>query len=178
VAHVGGLNFSCVQHEQYLGAGFSLNTAASNYRAARFRHGHHHLGMDVRSVLVVNEICVQQAEPWYTRITPVPGRVSTLRIRHTAAILVNTPRHVPAMIAALAMEAAMIVRIWRGWAANSATADLYEEFLRSTFLPSIHSIKGYHGASVLRRTIAGGGGEFTTLTRFESLESIRAFAGR
>lgn len=71
----------------------------------------------------------------------------------------------------------MIVRIWRGWAANSATADLYEQFLRAKFLPSIHSIKGYHGASVLRRTIAGGEVEFTTLTRFESLASIRAFAG-
>lgn len=71
----------------------------------------------------------------------------------------------------------MIVRIWRGWAANSATADLYEEFLRAKFLPSIHSIKGYHGASVLRRTIAGGEVEFATLTRFESLEAISAFAG-
>jgi heme-degrading monooxygenase HmoA len=81
------------------------------------------------------------------------------------------------MIAALPTEAAMIVRIWRGWAANSATADLYEDFLRAMFLPSIHAIEGYHGASVLRRTLAGGEVEFTTLTRFESLESIRAFAG-
>ena len=71
----------------------------------------------------------------------------------------------------------MIIRIWRGWAANSLTADLYEEFLRAKFLPSIHSISGYHGASVLRRTIAGGEVEFTTLTRFESIEAIRAFAG-
>jgi heme-degrading monooxygenase HmoA len=71
----------------------------------------------------------------------------------------------------------MITRIWRGWAANSAAADLYEAFLRSTFLPSIHSIKGYHGASVLRRTLAGEEVEFTTLTRFESIAAIRAFAG-
>lgn len=71
----------------------------------------------------------------------------------------------------------MIIRIWRGWAANSAAADLYEEFLRAQFLPSIHSITGYRGASVLRRTISGGEVEFTTLTRFESVESIRAFAG-
>lgn len=71
----------------------------------------------------------------------------------------------------------MIIRIWRGWAENSANADLYEEFLRATFLPSIHSIGGYRGAAVLRRTIAGGQVEFTTLTRFESLEAIRAFAG-
>jgi heme-degrading monooxygenase HmoA len=78
---------------------------------------------------------------------------------------------------ALDKEAAMIVRIWRGYAANSANADLYEEFLRSTFLPSIHSIQGYRGASVLRRPTAGGEVEFTTLTRFESIEAIRAFAG-
>lgn len=71
----------------------------------------------------------------------------------------------------------MIVRIWRGWAANSANADLYEEFLRSTFLPSIHSIEGYHGATVLRRTLPGTEVEFTTLTRFESIAAIRAFAG-
>lgn len=71
----------------------------------------------------------------------------------------------------------MIVRIWRGWAANSATADLYEEFLRETFLPSTHSIEGYCGASVLRRNVADGGVEFTTLTRFASLEAIRVFAG-
>lgn len=81
------------------------------------------------------------------------------------------------MLAAPATEAMMIVRIWRGWAANSSTADLYEEFLRATFLPSIHSIKGYHGADVLRRTIAGGEVEFTTLTRFDSIDSIRLFAG-
>jgi heme-degrading monooxygenase HmoA len=71
----------------------------------------------------------------------------------------------------------MIIRMWRGWAANSSTADLYEEFLRTTFLPSIHSIKGYHGATVLRRTIGAGEVEFTTLTRFESVASIKAFAG-
>jgi heme-degrading monooxygenase HmoA len=71
----------------------------------------------------------------------------------------------------------MIVRTWRGWAANSTAADLYEEFLRVTFLPSIHSIEGYHGATVLRRSGAGEEVEFMTLTRFESLEAIRAFAG-
>jgi heme-degrading monooxygenase HmoA len=71
----------------------------------------------------------------------------------------------------------MIVRIWRGCAANEAAADLYEAFLRTAFLPSIHAIKGYHGATVLRRTLADGEVEFTTVTRFDSIESIRAFAG-
>jgi len=70
----------------------------------------------------------------------------------------------------------MIARVWRGWADNIAAADLYEEFLRSSFLPSIHAIEGYRGASVVRRLI-GQEVEFMTITRFDSLEAIRKFAG-
>jgi len=57
-----------------------------------------------------------------------------------------------------------------------AAADRYEEFLRTTFLPSLHAIEGYRGASVVRRTL-GQEVEFMTLTRFTSLEAIRNFAG-
>ena len=70
----------------------------------------------------------------------------------------------------------MIARLWRGWAATSEAADLYQEFLRSTFLPSAHAIGGYRGAQVHRRQI-GGEQEFMTITRFESLDAIRRFAG-
>jgi heme-degrading monooxygenase HmoA len=70
----------------------------------------------------------------------------------------------------------MIARIWRGRASSAENADLYQEFLRSTFLPSIHTIEGYRGARVLRRTI-GGEVEFVTITQFDSLEAIRKFAG-
>ena len=70
----------------------------------------------------------------------------------------------------------MIARVWRGWADSIAAADLYEEFLRSTFLPSIHAIEGYRGASVIRRRV-GEEVEFMTITRFASLEAIRKFAG-
>jgi heme-degrading monooxygenase HmoA len=70
----------------------------------------------------------------------------------------------------------MIARLWRGWADSVAAADLYEEFLRSTFLPSIHAIEGYRGASVIRRRV-GEEVEFMTITRFASLEAIRKFAG-
>ena len=70
----------------------------------------------------------------------------------------------------------MIARVWRGWADSIAAADLYEEFLRSTFLPSIHAIEGYRGASVIRRRV-GEEVEFMTITRFASLEGIRKFAG-
>src|ERR1700738_2541875 len=70
----------------------------------------------------------------------------------------------------------MIARMWRGWAASPAAADLYEEFLRSTFLPAAYSIPGFKGASVLRRTV-GNEIEFTTITRFDSVQAIKAFAG-
>jgi len=70
----------------------------------------------------------------------------------------------------------MIARVWRGWTDSVAAADRYEEFLRTTFLPSLHAIEGYRGASVVRRTL-GQEVEFMTLTRFTSLEAIRNFAG-
>jgi heme-degrading monooxygenase HmoA len=70
----------------------------------------------------------------------------------------------------------MIARMWRGWAASAAAADLYEEFLRSSFLPAAYSIPGFKGASVLRRT-DGNEVEFTTITRFESVQAIKQFAG-
>jgi heme-degrading monooxygenase HmoA len=70
----------------------------------------------------------------------------------------------------------MIARVWRGWAVTSEAANLYQEFLRSTFLPSIHTISGYCGAQILRRTV-GHEEEFTTITYFESLDAIRRFAG-
>jgi heme-degrading monooxygenase HmoA len=70
----------------------------------------------------------------------------------------------------------MIARLWRGWAANSESADLYEEFLRSTFLPAAYAIAGFRGATVLRRKV-GGEIEFTTITRFESIEAVKQFAG-
>jgi antibiotic biosynthesis monooxygenase (ABM) superfamily enzyme len=42
--------------------------------------------------------------------------------------------------------------------------------------PSIHRVPGYVGADLLRRD-AGDETAFVTITRFESLESVRAFAG-
>jgi heme-degrading monooxygenase HmoA len=70
----------------------------------------------------------------------------------------------------------MIARLWRGWTDSIEAAERYEEFLRSTFLPSIHAIEGYRGATVIRRGV-GQEIEFMTITRFDSLEAIRKFAG-
>jgi heme-degrading monooxygenase HmoA len=69
----------------------------------------------------------------------------------------------------------MIERVWRGWT-EPEKADDYQHFLQHELLPGAHAISGYLGARVLRRRI-GEEVEFMTITRFESIEAIRAFAG-
>jgi antibiotic biosynthesis monooxygenase (ABM) superfamily enzyme len=69
----------------------------------------------------------------------------------------------------------VIARLWHGWTAPE-NADAYAEFLRTKMFPSIHRVPGYLGADLLRRE-DGDEVAFVTITRFESLESVRAFAG-
>jgi len=69
----------------------------------------------------------------------------------------------------------MITRLWRGWTAIE-DADAYEAFLLSELFPSMRQIDGFRGADVLRR-VDGREVAFVTLTRFDSVEAIRAFAG-
>lgn len=69
----------------------------------------------------------------------------------------------------------MIARYWRG-RTTAEHADAYQELLRGTVLPGIHRVPGYRGASVLRRDLPDGV-EFVTLTRFDTLDAVRAFAG-
>lgn len=69
----------------------------------------------------------------------------------------------------------MIARIWHGWTAP-ANADAYENLLRTRILPGIqqaHDCKGIH----LFRRAAGDEVEFITLLFFDSLDTIRKFAG-
>jgi len=69
----------------------------------------------------------------------------------------------------------MITRLWHGWASR-ANADAYENYLRSEVLPGIHRVQGYQGAYLLRRE-DGQEIAFVTLTFFDSLDAVRAFAG-
>ncbi len=69
----------------------------------------------------------------------------------------------------------MIWRIWHG-TTTTENADPYEQLLRSHVLPGIHQVAGYQGAHLLRRLIPNGV-EFVTITVFESMEAVRAFAG-
>jgi antibiotic biosynthesis monooxygenase (ABM) superfamily enzyme len=69
----------------------------------------------------------------------------------------------------------VITRLWRGWTAPE-NADAYESFLLTDLFPSMRAIPGFRDADVLRRN-DGDEVAFVTLTRFDSLEAIRAFAG-
>ena len=74
----------------------------------------------------------------------------------------------------------MIDRIWHGWTTR-ADADEYERLLREEILPSFAEAEndGYRGARLLRREADGDDEEveFVTILRFDSIESVKAFAG-
>jgi heme-degrading monooxygenase HmoA len=69
----------------------------------------------------------------------------------------------------------VIARIWRGWTTR-VNADAYAQFLQTTMFPSMHSVHGFLGAELLRRE-DGEEVAFVTISRFESLEAVREFAG-
>jgi antibiotic biosynthesis monooxygenase (ABM) superfamily enzyme len=69
----------------------------------------------------------------------------------------------------------MITRLWRGWTTVD-NADAYERFLLSELFPSMREIAGFRGADILRR-LEDDEVAFVTLTRFDSLAAIQAFAG-
>jgi len=70
----------------------------------------------------------------------------------------------------------VITRVWRGWTATAEDADAYERLLGEEILPGLVGIDGFAGAEVLRRD-DGAEVEFLVITRFESLDAVRAFAG-
>ena len=69
----------------------------------------------------------------------------------------------------------MIARIWHGWSTGES-ADAYERLVSEEVLPSIHRIEGFVGYELLRAD-PDGESEFVTVTYFESLDAVRAFAG-
>jgi heme-degrading monooxygenase HmoA len=69
----------------------------------------------------------------------------------------------------------MIARHWRG-VARGDRADDYEAHLRRETFPLLARLQGFVDASILKRP-AGGGVEFLIVTRWQSLEAIRQFAG-
>lgn len=71
----------------------------------------------------------------------------------------------------------MIARIWHGWT-TIQHADRYERLLRTEILPEIadRGFAGYLGAHLLRKD-GEAEVEFVTILWFETLDSVRAFAG-
>ena len=69
----------------------------------------------------------------------------------------------------------MIARHWRGWT-ELQNADAYEALLAKTVLPGLRSINGYCGGYVLRSD-GPAESEFIVINLFDSLESVKAFAG-
>jgi heme-degrading monooxygenase HmoA len=69
----------------------------------------------------------------------------------------------------------MIVREWRG-RAELDKADAYPRHFRERVAPELRKIPGFIGAELLHRR-AEDGVEFVVLTRWRSMEALRAFAG-
>ena len=69
----------------------------------------------------------------------------------------------------------MIARHWHGYARADRAGD-YEAHLREATLPSLTRIDGFVDASILKRP-AGNGVEFLIVTRWQSMDAIRQFAG-
>ena len=69
----------------------------------------------------------------------------------------------------------MILREWRGRARPSAQ-DRYPEHFRDNVLPHLKQINGFIGATLSRRPL-GEFVEYLVLSRWQSLDAIKAFAG-
>jgi heme-degrading monooxygenase HmoA len=69
----------------------------------------------------------------------------------------------------------MIIREWRGRAAPSK-AEAYPDHFRANVLPELHRVPGFVGACLSRRQLDDAI-EFLVLTRWQSIEAIRSFAG-
>jgi heme-degrading monooxygenase HmoA len=69
----------------------------------------------------------------------------------------------------------MIIRAWRG-RTSRARSDAYPKHFREAVVPDLHRVPGFLGAHLSQRSM-GGKVEFLVLTRWQSMEAIRAFAG-
>jgi heme-degrading monooxygenase HmoA len=69
----------------------------------------------------------------------------------------------------------MIARHWRGWTKRE-NADKYASLLGNRVLPGLRFIPGYRGGYVLRSD-GPAECEFVVINLFDSLDSVKAFAG-
>jgi mannose-6-phosphate isomerase-like protein (cupin superfamily) len=71
----------------------------------------------------------------------------------------------------------MIARRWRGWADGPANADAYVAHFERTVRPQLEATDGFVDARLERVPGEGGRTELVVVTRWASLDAIRAFAG-
>ena len=69
----------------------------------------------------------------------------------------------------------MIIRAWRG-RASQARSDAYPKHFREAVVPDLRNVPGFLGAELSQRA-EGDRVEFLVLTRWQSMEAVRAFAG-
>ena len=69
----------------------------------------------------------------------------------------------------------MIARIWRGWTRAEDEA-AYVDYLEATGAPAARGTPGNCGFYILHR-VFGDRAEFVTMSLWDSLESVRGFAG-
>jgi hypothetical protein len=69
----------------------------------------------------------------------------------------------------------MVCRVWRGWT-KAGHAQSYDDYLRQDLFPRQLRSRGYRRYQLLRIG-RGEEVEFMTMLWFESIESVRSFAG-
>jgi heme-degrading monooxygenase HmoA len=70
----------------------------------------------------------------------------------------------------------VIVRIWRGWVAE-ADAEAYVAYVRDTGLTGYRTTPGNLGAGITTRASGDGRSEVVTVSLWESMDAVSAFAG-
>jgi heme-degrading monooxygenase HmoA len=69
----------------------------------------------------------------------------------------------------------MVIREWRGRTSHVRSAE-YPRHFRSSVVPDLRKVRGFLGAFLSER-LQGDQVEFLVLTRWTSMDAIRAFAG-
>jgi heme-degrading monooxygenase HmoA len=119
----------------------------------------------------VGPSCVPPGQPWHD------GYVESFNSRiHDECLNINDEdRSLPLLRYRDREEPAVIARIWRG-AVRPEDGDEYAQYIRDTGLSEYRQTPGNKGAWMLRRDVDGRT-EFLTLTFWESLDAVKAFAG-
>jgi heme-degrading monooxygenase HmoA len=70
----------------------------------------------------------------------------------------------------------MIARMWRGWVRTELIEE-YVDIVERTGMAGYRATAGNRGAQLLTRDLGGGRTELITLSWWDDLDAIRAFAG-